>query len=79
MELSKEKYEAGDWASSVQQAWERGKEKKAWKRRVGEDGKRRKEGEHIASYVVGWVKEWQKAEKETRNVQRSVVEENLNI
>ena len=79
MELSKEKYEAGDWAPSVQQAWERGKEKKAWKRSVGEDGKRRKEGQHIASYVVGWVKEWQKADKETRNVQRSVVEENPNI
>lgn len=77
VELSREKYEDGDWAESVQEAWERGKEKKAWKRRVGENGERRREGEGIAKELVGWVQEWKRRDAETEVGQARAPLENL--
>lgn len=77
VELSREKYEDGDWAESVHEAWGRGKEKKAWKRRVGENGERRREGEGIAKELVGWVQEWKRRDAESEIGQARAALENL--
>ncbi|EJD06891.1 uncharacterized protein FOMMEDRAFT_131691 [Fomitiporia mediterranea MF3/22] len=62
VELSCERYEAGDWADAVKEAWEAGKELKKRKRAVGDDGVRKKQGMNMARELVAWVREWQDAE-----------------
>jgi hypothetical protein len=61
VELSREAYEAGDWAATVQEAYTRGKALKAKKRADGAVGigmdKRQIEGREIALKAVEWVRE----------------------
>ena len=59
VELERVKYEVGEWAEAVEEAWVRGREAKARKRREGETGRRREEGREMARYVVDWVERWQ--------------------
>ncbi len=56
VELSRQKYEDGDWASSVKEAWLRGREMKERKRKLGETGRRREEGLEIAKNLMEWVR-----------------------
>jgi hypothetical protein len=59
LEMSREKYESGDWASSIEKAWALGKERKIRKRDVdGDNGQRRKEGKEMAKDVIEWVRHW---------------------
>ncbi|GLB40222.1 putative inositol hexakisphosphate [Lyophyllum shimeji] len=62
VELSRQSYEAGDWALAVQEAWARGKDRKARKRAdasvgIGMDD-RKKEGADMAKKVVSWTEDW---------------------
>jgi hypothetical protein len=62
VELSRESYEAGDWATAVEEAWVNGREAKSRKRSVREMGieleKSNEQGQAIARTVVDWVQEW---------------------
>lgn len=58
VELSRTSYESGEWAEAVEQAYSKGKEAKARKRREGETGKRASEGKMMAETLVDWVKCW---------------------
>ncbi|KAG5726417.1 hypothetical protein E4T56_gene9941 [Termitomyces sp. T112] len=62
VELSRQSYEAGDWAFAVEEAWMRGKGAKELKRTeafagIGMDNKR-KEGLELARKVVSWTQDW---------------------
>lgn len=58
VELERVKYEVGEWAEAVEEAWMRGREAKARKRREGETGRRTEEGREMARIVVDWVGRW---------------------
>ncbi|KAG6865985.1 hypothetical protein C0991_009987 [Blastosporella zonata] len=61
IELSRQSYEAGDWALAVEEAWARGNEAKALKRSVGIGmNAKRKEGLKMAHGVVEWTQDWWK-------------------
>lgn len=71
VELSRQSYEAGDWACAVGEALEKGREAKKAKRRVmgcdsgGVDKHRRdQEGRRLAGQVVDWVRGWWSQEEE---------------
>lgn len=55
-------YEAGDWASVVEEAWSLGRDMKAEMRRKGRLGvdmnKRDEEGTLLAGQVTDWVRAW---------------------
>lgn len=59
IELSRESYEAGDWASTVEEAYARGKEAKERKRKEGLLGigieKKEREGRDLAELVMKWI------------------------
>ncbi|KAF5366651.1 hypothetical protein D9615_010602 [Tricholomella constricta] len=62
VELSRQSYEAGDWALAVQEAWAQGKEIKAQKRAnasagIGMDD-RKEEGLDMARKLVSWTQDW---------------------
>lgn len=59
IELSRESYENGDWATVVQEAWLKGKDAKALKRqnaRLGLGMNLQQEGRDVARRVVDWAK-----------------------
>ncbi|KAG1727740.1 hypothetical protein EDB19DRAFT_190087 [Suillus lakei] len=62
IELSRVAYEAGDWASAVEEAWSLGQNAKAEMRRKGslsiDMNKRDEEGKLLAGRVTDWVKAW---------------------
>lgn len=62
IELSRVAYEAGDWASVVEEAWSLGRDMKAEMRRKGRLGvdmnKRDEEGTLLAGQVTDWVRAW---------------------
>ncbi|KAG2117753.1 hypothetical protein DEU56DRAFT_747920 [Suillus clintonianus] len=62
IEISREAYETGEWASAVEDAWSLGKNAKAEMRRRGRLGidmdKRDEEGKLLAGRVTDWVKTW---------------------
>ncbi|KDR78951.1 hypothetical protein GALMADRAFT_244628 [Galerina marginata CBS 339.88] len=65
VELSRQSYEAGDWASAVTEALAKGKDTKEKKRsdmgnEIGLD-KREEEGRDLAGTVTEWVRAWWKA------------------
>jgi len=55
VELSRTSYEVGEWADAVEEAWLKGKDKKANKRKEGETCKRKEEGRVMATQLVDWV------------------------
>ena len=62
IELSRQKYEAGDWSSAVTEAFINGQDMKKKKRfemanGIGVD-KREQEGKRLAETVTDWVKAW---------------------
>ena len=57
--LEREKYEVGEWAEAVEEAYERGREDKRRKREEGETGKRAEEGREMARYLMDWIGRWQ--------------------
>ena len=62
IELSRQKYEAGDWSSAVTEAFISGQDMKKRKRfemanGIGVD-KREQEGKRLAETVTDWVKAW---------------------
>ncbi|KAG8705472.1 hypothetical protein FRC09_002932, partial [Ceratobasidium sp. 395] len=60
VELPRERYEAGDWASTIERAWELGKEKKIARRLLGArgDARRRRQGKQMAREFEGWLGLW---------------------
>lgn len=58
VELSRSYYEKGEWAGAVQEAYMRGKDVKAKKRKEGETGKRREEGREMARGLLDWLDRW---------------------
>ncbi|KAG2141167.1 uncharacterized protein EDB93DRAFT_640530 [Suillus bovinus] len=62
IELPRVAYEAGDWASAVEEAWSLGRDTKAEMRRKGMLGvgmnKREEEGALLAGQVTDWVRAW---------------------
>lgn len=61
VELSRLSYESGEWARAIDDAWQKGKELKARKRKEGETGKRREEGREMAKGLVEWVERWKES------------------
>ena len=61
VELSRASYESGEWADAIEEAWLRGRARKARKRVEGERGKRKEEGKTMAEGIVEWVGKWKQA------------------
>ena len=59
--MERERYEVGEWAEAVREAWERGREGKERRRREGVKGseRRKEEGEKMARELVEWIGRWQ--------------------
>ncbi|KAJ7822078.1 hypothetical protein B0H14DRAFT_1325836 [Mycena olivaceomarginata] len=62
VELSRESYEAGDWAGAIETAWRNGKEAKNSKRKDGAADfsfkTREEEGGKLATMIVRWAETW---------------------
>ncbi|KAJ7193928.1 hypothetical protein GGX14DRAFT_587329, partial [Mycena pura] len=59
VELSREQYEAGDWAGAIETAWQMGRAAKSSKRRDGESLRQReKEGGEVAAMILRWAEKW---------------------
>lgn len=58
MELSREDYEGGNWATAVERAWNSGREAKQIKRLEGETGKRQEQVKEMGRRVVDWIVDW---------------------
>jgi hypothetical protein len=59
VELSRQSYEAGDWAGAVEEAWAKGRESKWQKREIGVGERSQEHGRQMARMIVDWVREWQ--------------------
>lgn len=59
IEISREKYESGDWADLVEEAWEKGRKAKEERRVLGVEGRERRmrEAGIFAGDVVKWIRE----------------------
>lgn len=60
VELSREDYEGGNWATAVERAWNSGNEAKRLKRLEGETGKRQKQVKDMGRKVMDWIAEWKR-------------------
>jgi hypothetical protein len=58
VEMDRVEYEGGNWARAVAKAWEKGGRRKEMRRAGAHVVDRAKEGEEMASYLMGWVEEW---------------------
>lgn len=58
VELSRQSYEAGDWATAVEEAWKKGKSRKRTAEVGIESGIRQTEGREMAKTVVHWTTDW---------------------
>ena len=58
VELSRDAYEAGDWAAAIQEAFDKGKDRKGAKRREGETGQLAAAGMEMAAGLASWVEAW---------------------
>ncbi|CAE6443821.1 unnamed protein product [Rhizoctonia solani] len=60
VELPRERYEAGDWASAIEEAWALGAEKKLARRLLGArgDARRRRQGQEMAREFEAWLGLW---------------------
>ncbi|OCH85724.1 hypothetical protein OBBRIDRAFT_784503 [Obba rivulosa] len=58
VELPRTSYEIGEWAYAVQEAWMKGRDMKACKRKEGERGLRKAEGKRMAQDLIEWVQSW---------------------
>jgi len=58
VELSREDYEGGDWATAVERAWKGGSDAKRLKRREGETGKRQEQVKEMGRRVIDWIVDW---------------------
>lgn len=67
VELSREDYEGGDWATAIEKAWHSGSEAKLLKRLEGETGKGQEQVKEMGRRVVDWILDW----KWKRAVQRA--------
>lgn len=62
VELSRIRYEGGDWADTIDEAWRRGRDKKVKKRKEVLEGKsvdRQREMGELAEVVVRWAEKEQ--------------------
>ncbi|KAF7309042.1 hypothetical protein MKEN_01105800 [Mycena kentingensis (nom. inval.)] len=61
VELSRARYEAGDWAGAIDEAYIQGRAGKEQKRAmgVGSAVQRAEEGREMAEMIVGWAEKWQ--------------------
>lgn len=56
--LPQERYEMGDWAGKIEEAYEKGKYMKATKRKEGWSDIRKREADAMAKDLVSWVNGW---------------------
>lgn len=56
--LPQERYELGDWAGKIEEAYEKGKFMKALKRQQGWSDIRKREADVMAHELVDWVNKW---------------------
>ncbi|KAG9015203.1 hypothetical protein FRB94_004322 [Tulasnella sp. JGI-2019a] len=56
--LPQSEYELGNWAGKIEEAYEKGKDIKAAKRRSGWDDTRKRQADVMAKDLDGWVEEW---------------------
>lgn len=56
--LPQERYELGDWAGKIEEAYEKGKFLKATKRQQGWSDIRKREADVMARELVAWVDQW---------------------
>lgn len=66
VELSREDYEGGNWATAVESAWNSGSEAKRLKRLEGETGKRQKQVKDMGRSVMDWIVDWKRKCMEQR-------------
>jgi len=67
VEMTRDAYEAGEWACAVSEAWSAGGQRKL-ERRAGEHAPdRRAQGLQMARDVVAWVNEWVAASNSTKH------------
>jgi hypothetical protein len=64
VELSREAYEAGEWAGAVEEAWMKGRDRKRVRSELSAAGgaRRSQEGKEMARKVVEWVEKWRRPE-----------------
>ena len=60
MELSREDYEGGNWATAVERAWDSGSKAKRLKRLEGETGKRQEQVKEMGRRVMDWIVDWKR-------------------
>lgn len=58
VEMTRDAYESGEWASAVSDAWRAGAQRKLERREGMHTPDRRAEGLQMARDVVTWVNEW---------------------
>lgn len=58
VEMSRDAYEAGEWASAVSDAWRAGAKRKLERRAGKHAPDRRAQGQKMARDVIAWVNEW---------------------
>jgi hypothetical protein len=58
VEMSRDAYEAGEWASTVSDAWRTGEKRKLERRAGKHTPDRRAQGLKMARDVITWVNEW---------------------
>lgn len=58
VEMSRDDYEAGEWASAVSDAWRAGAKRKLERRAGKHAPDRRAQGLKMARDVITWVNEW---------------------
>jgi hypothetical protein len=63
VEMSREAYEAGEWAGTVSDAWRAGAKHKLERRAGKHAPDRRSQGLKMARDVITWVNEWVAASK----------------
>jgi len=65
VEMTRDAYEAGEWASAVSEAWRIGAQRKLERRAGMHAPDRRAQGLQMARDVVTWVNEWVAASNAT--------------
>lgn len=58
VEMTRDAYEAGEWAGAVSDAWRAGSQRKSERRAGKHAPDRRAQGLQMAKDVVTWVNEW---------------------
>jgi hypothetical protein len=67
VEMTRDEYEAGEWACAVSEAWNAGGQRKSERRAGMHAPDRRGQGLQMARDVVTWINEWVAASNLTKH------------